>query len=656
MPEQHARLTYFFNEEGKLISSWPADLFMQNQCPVVNLFCLQVKAGNKTITRETINNMGTNSAALVHFNFFDRRWFGELIVLAGERTGYLINAETMDGEHYDYRSTDQAFKLQTIIDGTQAGTWEWNVQTGEVVFNERWAQIIGYQLDELAPVSIETWRRFVHPSDLTCSESALAAHFSGEQPFYSCDTRMRHRDGHWIWVRDYGRIVTRTPAGEPEWVTGSHIDITEHMETLSELKNLRTELQEILDNSPTVSFTSTVPEVGRYSFLSSGVENLLGYRAETFLAQPELWLKLMHPADLHNVQRRQRRWQDNGFKGTSENQYRMQTREGHYIWVFERLRRVKPEGEDALKEPYFIGSLFDITENIELHARLDALARVTPGVIYQFAMRPDGSAYFPYASHHIMDIYGVTPEEVANDAGPVFSVLHPDDMDHITRTIQESATYLNDWVCEYRVVINGQIRWLYGHSIPEKWPDGTIVWSGMIIDISERKTLELKLQKESTTDSLTGVYNRRYFMLQFEKEISRIKREDSSLALLSFDFDFFKNVNDTFGHETGDKVLCATSRAIKKRLRPYDTLARLGGEEFSILLPDVDAPKALKIAESLRKVVQDQRIEANGQPVPVTITIGVACANANDADIATMMRLSDQNLYKGKASGRNCVV
>lgn len=126
--------------------------------------------------------------------------------------------------------------LENIVEGTRAGTWMWNVQTGETHFNERWAGILGYQLSELEPVSIETWVAMVHPADLAESEKQLQRHFSGEVDFYECEARMRHKDGHWIWVIDRGRVATWTPDGKPLEMFGTHLEITEAKEKTEQLE------------------------------------------------------------------------------------------------------------------------------------------------------------------------------------------------------------------------------------------------------------------------------------------------------------------------------------------------------------------------------------------------------------------------------------
>ncbi|MBI5692567.1 MAG: PAS domain S-box protein [Verrucomicrobia bacterium] len=117
-------------------------------------------------------------------------------------------------------------RLESIIKGANVGTWEWNVQTGETRFNERWAEIVGHTLAELGPTSIETWTRFAHPEDLRVSGELLQRHFRGELPYYDCEARMQHKNGSWVWVLDRGRVTTWTPDGKPLWMQGTHTDIT----------------------------------------------------------------------------------------------------------------------------------------------------------------------------------------------------------------------------------------------------------------------------------------------------------------------------------------------------------------------------------------------------------------------------------------------
>ena len=140
-------------------------------------------------------------------------------------------------------------RLAYIIEGTHAGTWEWNIQTGETHFNEQWAQIIGCTLAELEPVTMQAWYERAHPEDLVRSEEILARHYAGAIPKYECQVRLRHRKGHWTWVLSRGRVQTWTAKGDPEWMYGVDIEITElkqHEEALRKSQSLLSEQHELL--------------------------------------------------------------------------------------------------------------------------------------------------------------------------------------------------------------------------------------------------------------------------------------------------------------------------------------------------------------------------------------------------------------------------
>ncbi|WP_374486374.1 PAS domain S-box protein [Zoogloea sp.] len=121
-------------------------------------------------------------------------------------------------------------RLFNVLSGTDAGTWEWNVQSGEVQFNERWAAMLGYRLEELAPLTIDTWTRRIHPDDLACSSSMLRRHFAGELDQYECETRIRTKAGGWAWVLNRGKVISRSPDGRALMMYGTHMDITARKE------------------------------------------------------------------------------------------------------------------------------------------------------------------------------------------------------------------------------------------------------------------------------------------------------------------------------------------------------------------------------------------------------------------------------------------
>ncbi|MBX9894089.1 MAG: PAS domain S-box protein [Nitrosomonas sp.] len=152
------------------------------------------------------------------------------IEISGKQLIYASSREITKRKLREKEMQYQSLRLSNIIEGTNVGTWEWNVQTGEVIFNQRWAEIIGYTLDELAPMSIKTWLKYGHSEDLKQSEVLLKEHFARKIPFYECEARMRHKGGHWVWVLDRGKVTSWTEDGKPLMMFGTHQDITEQKE------------------------------------------------------------------------------------------------------------------------------------------------------------------------------------------------------------------------------------------------------------------------------------------------------------------------------------------------------------------------------------------------------------------------------------------
>ncbi len=149
------------------------------------------------------------------------------LLAQSHRTSQILGDALEGRKKYQEELHGERMRLSRIIKGTNLGTWEWNIQTGETIFNDRWAEIIGYTLKELAPVSIETWSNFVHPDDLKVSNVMLERHFKGESDFYDLEYRMKHKDGRWIWVLDRGCVSSWTDDGKPLLMFGTHQDITE---------------------------------------------------------------------------------------------------------------------------------------------------------------------------------------------------------------------------------------------------------------------------------------------------------------------------------------------------------------------------------------------------------------------------------------------
>jgi diguanylate cyclase (GGDEF)-like protein/PAS domain S-box-containing protein len=189
--------------------------------------------------------------------------------------------------------TERHRRLEMIIDGTAMGTWEWNCQTGQMWVNERWAQIVGYTREELAPITPETFFRLVHPDDLARSDALLREHLEGRSPHYDSLCRMRHKQGRWIWVQDRGRVYEWDAQGQPLRMSGAHADVTDLQNALEDAADMRQRLQALVDASDDVAVIATDPD-GVVNLFNTGAQKLLGYHPDEVIGR-------VNPGLFHDV-------------------------------------------------------------------------------------------------------------------------------------------------------------------------------------------------------------------------------------------------------------------------------------------------------------------------------------------------------------------
>ena len=164
-----------------------------------------------------------------------------------------------------------------------------------------------------------------------------------------------------------------------------------------------------------------------------------------------------------------------------------------------------------------------------------------------------------------------------------------------------------------------------------------------------------EIYRMTIVDGLTQIHNKRALFEALEKELMRARRYERDLSLLMFDIDFFKRINDQYGHLAGDHVLRELARIVQERIRREEVFARYGGEEFVILLPETPLPGAAALAESLRARVANHAFVFQGERIPVTVSIGTALLGENDKVASDLIQRADEKLYEAKRGGRNRV-
>ena len=204
------------------------------------------------------------------------------------------------------------------------------------------------------------------------------------------------------------------------------------------------------------------------------------------------------------------------------------------------------------------------------------------------------------------------------------------------------------------------------------WPDGAIRhikaaalidfskgkavrMTGVNWDVTKKRLLEENLRNLATTDPLTGASNRRHFMTRGAEEFTRSKRYGTPTTMITLDIDHFKKINDTYGHPVGDEVLKALVAICKDTVRTTDIFARMGGEEFTAILPETDLEDGIKTAERLRVAVEESRVAVDDGTIQYTVSLGVSQLHNDDVSMEDLMRRADSALYLAKDSGRNRV-
>ncbi|MDT8992648.1 diguanylate cyclase [Curvibacter sp. APW13] len=255
---------------------------------------------------------------------------------------------------------------------------------------------------------------------------------------------------------------------------------------------------------------------------------------------------------------------------------------------------------------------------------------------------------------------GYTHLEIQQTTQQWSDFVHPEDRERAWQSIFDVVDgRAESHKAEYRMLHkNGSHRWILDQArVMQRDSKGKALrMCGTHTDITERKIMEEELRRQAHFDYLTGVFNRRHFMEQAEKELHRAIRYGNALSFLMLDIDHFKQINDRFGHKVGDQVLKGLASLCSTTLRDIDLFGRLGGEEFAVLLPQTDQDTAVEVAERLRQVIGNANVSLEGNlNVQFQVSIGVSSLRSKEDTIDALLNKADKALYEAKNTGRNRV-
>lgn len=541
------------------------------------------------------------------------------------------------------------------LEGAGDGVWDWDCQTGQAYFSPTWKRMLGYR-DEDIDGCYAAWLGLIHPRDQAAALDALGRHMRGETESVHYEYRLRHKNGDWKWILSRGQVVLRDAQAQPLRMIGVHTDIDGRKHTELRLNRTLGELDALVRATTHVSIIATDLQ-GIIQRFNIGAERMLGYHAEEMLGQPIESLYLAEELE-------QRAAQSGQALGpacmtddcrTSQEWTYVRSDGGQLV-----VDLITTSIRDASEQPVgYLGIATDAAERRRSRAALEErdqllqkLTQRVPGIIFQLHRTEDGHFSVPYASAALSGLYELDPAEVRMDAQSVFGYVHPEDYPRLRDGLRDSAQHLSLWQTELRCLlpVQGQ-RWFRCEAMPEPAADGGIIWHGFLSDITPHKNTEQALRQLSETDALTGVFNRRYFQASLDLAIAQAGRCGTELALLMFDIDHFKQINDRFGHATGDQVLQVCCQRLAERLRHSDLLCRLGGEEFGVLCSQTNLAQAVTLAEALRALLAGETIGDAGQ---VTASFGVAEWRMGETADDLLGR-ADAALYTAKRAGRDRV-
>jgi diguanylate cyclase (GGDEF)-like protein/PAS domain S-box-containing protein len=393
----------------------------------------------------------------------------------------------------------------------------------------------------------------------------------------------------------------------------------------------------------------SAPDILTYSFrllpdarlehISASVEALGGYRPEEILTDPEWIFGVVHPDDIGVLQAAI------ADPETATGPFRLRWRRQDGQWLRLEAHHVIVR-DDAGRAIAMEGVAIDITERYRLADRLLEAQAVAHLGSWEWDVGTDRVTW----SDELYRLFGLEPGEFAATYDAYLDHVHPEDRPLAQANVARTVETQQPFAADYRIVRpNGEVRWLRSHG-RIAGDEGSQRLIGTCQDITEQKQLEHALSHQALHDHLTGLPNRLLLADRLELALSRAARHDGAVGVLFVDLDGFKTVNDRFGHEGGDAVLRTVAQRLAGAVRPSDTVARYGGDEFVAVCEEVTSADAVHLAHRISAAANTPVDLDDGSQVQITASVGVAMGGtAGDTDL--LIRDADAAMYRAKAAG-----
>ena len=545
-------------------------------------------------------------------------------------------------------------RLELALQGADLGLWDLHVPTGNFVINPRERALLGFSLDDELPQA-GAWRHLIHPDDRALVDAAILPHLRGEVTTYGCEHRMMHKAGHYLWLSSRAMIVERDPNGQPLRIIGTHLDISERRRTDAELartagmlQQSEEQLRQVTDSLPALISRWDLEQ--RFTFANSAYRDWLGLEPASLLGRSvrEVYGEQAYSGFRHHI--------DTALSGTRV-VYERQMVTPHGPRQVEVTLIPQLSGDGSVVGVF--GLINDLTVRHEAEQQ-----RARSEERLSLALESSGLALFDWdlkgdRIYHSAQASAMRDEpavETTASAAELRSFVHPDDMDAMRTSLKAAlAGAVPIYRAEFRIRRrSGDWLWVRARGrVVERDSSGRALrLAGTYVDINTRKVNEDRLRHRAEFDTLTDLPNRASFVERLQQAMARATRS-STMALLFLDIDHFKNINDTLGHEAGDQLLKVFATRMRECVRQSDTVARLAGDEFTVILEGLRGANDAKALAS--KLVETLRapIALGGKLFVITASVGISMRRDDETDDAELLRRADAALYEAKRRGRN---